>query len=223
MKSLTLLTLTCALLVITTLVLTTSSVMAVEPPTNIPEQAQTNRSQNRAESANAEEAQVQIQQNLQDRAPEQAQEQVQNALQQRTQARERVAAMHAMRLQRRFDFYYQRLTKITEKIETRLQLLVDQGVDVTSAQAGLNNAMMLLEEAMEKSNEAIAKFESIDPEDYQAQRAIALQARDEAQAARQAFQQALTELRQAVRLAMQAQEVGLQNAQQDAQPVETAE
>jgi hypothetical protein len=145
-----------------------------------------------------ERAQIQIQQ-AEERA-EQSQERVR-------QMRTNVAAIHAARLEKRFSFYYQRLTKIAEKIEARLQVLADEGVDVSAAQQGLTNALLLLEEAMERSNAAIADFKSINPEQYQTQRQIALQARDEARQSRQLFMQAMQELRGAVQAAMEQVEV----------------
>jgi len=181
------------------LVLVASPVLAVTSNNNqsgnsqaVPQQLN-NANQTHAATMNqAEETNIRVQE----------QTTTQEAVQQQIKAQERVAAVHALRLQRRFEFYYQRLSDIGDKLATRLQTLANEGKDVTAAQANLTNALMLLEEAKEQADASIAKFNSIDPEQYQAQRQLALQARDEAQLARLSFQQVLIQLRQTVQLAM---------------------
>ncbi len=181
------------------LVLVASPVLAVTSNNSQSENSQAvpqqlnNANQTHAATMNqAEETNIRVQE----------QTTTQEAVQQQIKAQERVAAVHALRLQRRFEFYYQRLSDIGDKLATRLQTLANEGRDVTAAQANLTNALMLLEEAKEQADASIAKFNSIDPEQYQAQRHLALQARDEAQLARLSFQQVLTQLRQTVQLAM---------------------
>lgn len=181
------------------LVLVASPVLAVTSNNSQSENSQAvpqqlnNANQTHAATMNqAEETNIRVQE----------QTTTQEAVQQQIKAQERVAAVHALRLQRRFEFYYQRLSDIGDKLATRLQTLANEGKDVTAAQANLTNALMLLEEAKEQADASIAKFNSIDPEQYQAQRHLALQARDEAQLARLSFQQVLTQLRQTVQLAM---------------------
>ncbi len=185
---------------------TISPALAVEEPgqirTSRPETAQ-------AEDVVQDTGQEQRTVPLPDEADNQARIQIQQIddpgsqpTEQRVQAQQRVTAIHANRLQRRFNFYYQRLTKIADKIEARFDLLEAEGVDMTEARDGFSNAMLLLEEAIEKANGAVAKFEEVDPEQYQAQRQIALAARDEALQARQQFQQVVLEMTTAVQSAI---------------------
>lgn len=188
----------------------TSPALAVEAPgqvrTTRPETAQ-------AEDVIQEQTQDAGQEQRTVPLPEEADDQARIQIQQiddpdsqstehRIQAQQQVTAIHANRLQRRFNFYYQRLTKIADKIEARFDLLEAEGVDMTEARAGFSNAMLLLEEAREKANNAVARFEAIDPEEYQAQRQIALTARDEALQARDQFQQVVSEMIAAVQSAM---------------------
>lgn len=223
-----LLTLYCLFLLLAVSLKTTDIKIAAQSPANnnpataqeirtttqseIREQAQTQTPNIPPNKANAPEdepvnnrAQIQIQQTQDNtvKQTEQSQEQAQDKMQQN---RNNIAAVHAFRLEKRFTFYYQRLTKIAEKIETRLQLLADEDIDVTSAQQSLANTLLLLEQAMEQSNIAIANFKSIDPTQYQTQRQLALQARDEAIKARQLFNQALIEMQQVVQEAISATE-----------------
>lgn len=123
--------------------------------------------------------------------------------QKQTQARAQMLNQHAMRIQKRYTFYYQRLTSISEKIETRLEKLAEEGKDVTQGQERLADALKLLEQAMEKAETAQEGFNNVEPEDYQAQRRIALQARDDALQAQALFMQTLLEMRQAVLAVME--------------------
>ncbi len=140
---------------------------------------------------NSEEAQIQIQ----DQTPQQAQDAMQ-------QAQQRAAAAHGRRLRNRYNFYYQRLSQIGDKIENRFNLLERQGVDMTEARAGFNQAMQRLEAAMEKADQAIAQFETIEPEDFDDQQQIALTARDLALEARDDFIAARDAMKQAVETAI---------------------
>ncbi|MBD3250681.1 MAG: hypothetical protein GF381_03895 [Candidatus Pacebacteria bacterium] len=142
-----------------------------------------------------------------DQVKERVRERVENAQEQaaqnRQQARERLAEIHARRLQRRFNFYYQRLTKLAEKLQTRLnQLELNPEVE-QQVQEKLNQAFAYLETAQAQAETSVELFESIDPDQYQAQRQIALQARDQAMTARNNFRSALVELKEAVKLALQ--------------------
>ena len=119
------------------------------------------------------------------------------------QASSKIAANHAQRLQTRFEFYYQRLQQIAEKIQARLQTMANNGLETTAAQAKLQTALQLLEQAKIKGDEAIKQFEAIDPTQYQAQRQMALQAGETAQAARNQFRTARQTMLEAVQIAMQ--------------------
>lgn len=137
--------------------------------------------------------------------PEYTVEQTQQILEQveeKTQAYSRLAVIRVFRLEKRFSFYYHRLTKIADKLESRLQVMTDEGINVSEAQQTLTNALLLLEEAMEQSNSAIAGLKAVVLEDYQTQEQITFQAKDEAEQSRQLYSQALQELRQAVQVAM---------------------
>lgn len=119
----------------------------------------------------------------------------------RQEVRAKVAEVHANRLEKRFSFYYRRLSGLATKIENRLGIMAGNGKDVAAAQAKVDEAQVKLEEAKAAGDEAIAQFRAIDPDKYEAQRALALQARDMANEARSAFKAVWQLLKDAVALA----------------------
>ncbi len=135
-----------------------------------------------------------------------------NSQQQQVQARQRILTVHTERLQRRFSFYDERLTAIGEKLQIRLQEMAADGIEVDEAQATLQRAFEALDAAGQNTETAIQAFEEIDPEQYQAQRQMALAARDVALEAHNQYQQALQLMIQAAQTA--AQQLQLHNQQQ---------
>jgi hypothetical protein len=144
-----------------------------------------------------------------DTAPANPGTQVQNqaaniADQEQTRARERILAMHVNRLRQRYQVYYQRLTTIGEKLEQRLNLLEQEPhIDMTAPREQLDEALIKLEQARIQGEEAIEEFEAIDPEQYQSQRQLALQAKNLALQATQQFRETLNLMLTAVRSAME--------------------
>ena len=129
-------------------------------------------------------------------------DQVANPLAQQP-ASNKIAANHAQRLQTRFEFYYQRLQQISEKIQARLQTMATNGLNVTAAQTKLQTAIQLLKQAKNNGAEAVEQFEAIDPTQYQAQRQMALQAGEAAQTAHNQFRTARQVMLEAVQIAIQ--------------------
>jgi tetratricopeptide (TPR) repeat protein len=124
--------------------------------------------------------------------------------QEQTRARERILATHTNRLRQRYQVYYQRLTNLGEKLEQRLNLLEqERQIDISAAREQLDEALIKLEQARTQGEEAIKNFEEIDPEQYQSQRQLALQARDLALQATQQFRETLQLMLNAVRSAME--------------------
>lgn len=115
--------------------------------------------------------------------------------------RDERAEKHASRLSERFTNYYERLTTIIDKVQTRLTNMAADGKDVTASQSKLNDARTKLESAKTLSAEAINLFNSITADNYEAQKTIALSARDKANEARKAFLEVHSLIKEAVRLA----------------------
>lgn len=107
--------------------------------------------------------------------------------------------VHATRLRRRFSFYYQRLSSLGEKLQERINLAQTEGLKTQLAQEKLNLAFTHLEAAKLKADGAVDQFETIDPNQYQLQRRLALQARDLAQDARSEFKLAKDAMIESVR------------------------
>lgn len=123
---------------------------------------------------------------------------------QRTRAE--ILAGHAERLRYRFlEVYAARFNTIIEKIRNRLVIMQEEGKDVAAAQAKLANAQVQLETAQKTTQAAINQFEAIDADNYEAQRELALQARDTAQQAREEFRSVLNLIKETVQLAKDAQ------------------
>jgi len=121
------------------------------------------------------------------------------------QVRSSITARHADRLQHRFTFYHSRLLQLLNKISQRAQIMADNGQNTVTAIQTIDQATIALNQAKDKGEEAVTLFQSINPDTYQTQREIALQARDLAQESRALFsqtrnllQQAISQLRQAI-------------------------
>lgn len=113
----------------------------------------------------------------------------------RQEIRSGVAANHAVRLERRFQYYYTRLSGIATRLQTRLNLLKAEGKDITSAQAKLTAAASKLDTAQSLGVQAVAAFRAIDPAKFEEQKAEAQAARDLANQARVAFKDTLALLK----------------------------
>ncbi|GAB4026183.1 MAG: hypothetical protein Fur0011_0930 [Candidatus Microgenomates bacterium] len=109
----------------------------------------------------------------------------------RQEVRSVVAENHANRLERRFKFYYDRLSGIASRLQTRLDSLKSTGKDISSALSQLTEAKAKLESAKTLGTQSVAAFRAIDPAKFEEQKAEAKAARDLANQARLAFNDAL--------------------------------
>lgn len=109
----------------------------------------------------------------------------------RQEVRSMVAENHANRLERRFKFYYDRLSGIATRLQTRLDSLKSTGKDTSSALSKLTEAKTKLESAKTLGAQSVAAFRAIDPAKFEEQKAEAKAARDLANQARVAFKDAL--------------------------------
>jgi hypothetical protein len=105
----------------------------------------------------------------------------------RETVRTNVAHRHASRLERRFGFYVTRLTKIADRIQSRIDKEKTEGKDVSSAQTNLDSARTKLTQAQVDGTKAVAAFNAITPEDWDQQKADVQAAKDLAKNARQEF------------------------------------
>ena len=110
----------------------------------------------------------------------------------RQEVRSVVAENHANRLERRFKFYYDRLSGIATRLQTRLTTLKSGGKDTSIAETKLTEAKTKLETAKSLGSQAVAAFRAIDPAKFEEQKAEAIAARDLANQARVAFKEALS-------------------------------
>lgn len=113
----------------------------------------------------------------------------------RQEIRSDIASNHALRLERRFHYYYSRLNGIATRIEKRLTTLKTEGKDTSSAEAKLAEAKTKLESAKTLGEEAITTFRSLDPAKFSEQKVQIQSARALADSARLAFSSALTSLK----------------------------
>ena len=111
----------------------------------------------------------------------------------------RVAENHANRLEKRFKFYYERMTKIMVRFQTRLDTLKAQGKETTPIQVKLDAAKAKLELAKTKGEAAVAAFRGLDPTKFQEQKTERLAARDLAKEARKLFLEAHALLKEALK------------------------
>lgn len=123
-----------------------------------------------------------------------------NIQEKRQEVRAHVAEVHAKRLEKRFEVYGKRLESIIERLQARIDILQTNGKDTTAAQAKLDEAESALTQAKTKANSAVSTFESVDPDQYEAQRSLALQAADIAKEAREDFQEVQSLLKEVVAL-----------------------
>lgn len=113
----------------------------------------------------------------------------------RQEVRSVVAENHANRLERRFKFYYDRLSGIAARLQTRLDTLESNGKDITAALSKLTEAKTKLESAKTLGAQSVAAFRAIDPAKFEEQKTQAKAARDLANQARVAFKDALALLK----------------------------
>lgn len=111
------------------------------------------------------------------------------------ETRGNVAALHASRLAKRFDFYYARFESIIARLEARVEILKNEGKDTTKVAAQIQVAQKTLESAKDKGDRAVAAFDGIDPARFSEQKAQAFIARDLAKEARELYARAHRELR----------------------------
>ncbi len=126
---------------------------------------------------------------------------VQDTMQQR---RSTIAQSHAYRLERRFQYYTDSLTKFADRLDAKIAEMSQNGTDTSEAKADIATARSLIASASDKGAKAVAQFEAVDPDKYEEQRDQALAARDLAMAARADFQSALQSLRSATTTLIQA-------------------
>jgi len=103
------------------------------------------------------------------------------------EGRSNVAENHANRLEKRFAFYYSRLSNIITRFQKRLDILKAEGKDITSASTKLTAVKTMLESAKTKGVESVSVFKAIDPAKFSEQKTQALAARDLANSARKLF------------------------------------
>lgn len=115
------------------------------------------------------------------------------------EVRSKVAENHANRLERRFKFYYERLSKIMVKFQARIDYLKDQGKDTAAVQTKLDAAKAKLESAKVKGEAAVAAFRAIEPGKWEEQKPALLAAKDLAEEARGLFKDAFKLLKDALK------------------------
>lgn len=101
--------------------------------------------------------------------------------------RSNVAENHANRLERRFKFYFDRLTNILTRFDKRVATLKSEGKNTASVETSLTAAKTKLAEAKTKGDASVAAFKAIDPAKFSEQKTAALAARDLAISARKLF------------------------------------
>ncbi len=109
----------------------------------------------------------------------------------RQEVRSVVAENHANRLERRFKYYYDRLSGIATRLQKRLDTLESEGKDVGAAETKLSEAKAKLESAKTLGAQSVTAFRAIDPAKFEEQKAEAKAARDLAVQARTAFKDSL--------------------------------
>lgn len=128
-----------------------------------------------------------------------AEEQLKNRAGVSQEIRSKVADNHANRLERRFKFYYERLSKIIVKFQTRIDYLKGKGKDTTAVQTKLDAAKVKLESAKVKGEAAVAAFRKIEPGKWEEQKPAMLAAKDLAEEARGLFKDAFKLLKDALK------------------------
>lgn len=128
-----------------------------------------------------------------------AQAEIQEIRQERQELRSKVAENHANRLERRFKFYFDRMTGIATRFQARLDTLKAAGKDVSAVQSKLDLATAKLSEAKTSGEAAVAAFRAIDPAKFSEQKEEARAARDLAQATRALFKEVHTLFKDALK------------------------
>ena len=128
-------------------------------------------------------------------------EKIQKGQEVRQERRANIAQNHAERLSNRFGFYSQRLVNLIVKIKSSLEAMAADGKDVTEALNKINEAQEALDNAKLLGEKAVAEFSAIDPENYESQRDQALAAKEIADQAREEFKNAVTLMRESIKLA----------------------
>jgi len=113
--------------------------------------------------------------------------------------RSEIAENHAERLEKRFGAYTQRLTTLSEKIQTRIDAVKAQGNDTASSQEKLDSGLAALTSARSYADQSVAQFRAIDPEKFEEQKSEAQAARELADKAREGYKNALELFRSAVK------------------------
>jgi hypothetical protein len=145
----------------------------------------------------ASQVKAQSDENVTKRRPDRpAQVEIQEIRQDR---RSNVAENHANRLERRFAFYYSRLSNIITRFEKRLDILKADGKDITAVSAKLAEVKTKLESAKAKGTEAVAAFKAIDPAKLSEQKTQIVAALDLTNSARKLFIETQTLLKDALK------------------------
>lgn len=103
--------------------------------------------------------------------------------------RSEIAYRHASRLETNFENYYLRISRIIDKIQTKIT--DTKTADTSSAQSKLNEAKTKLNDAKKISDSAISQFKSVSQGNVEDQKEKLKEARSTAQSARISFVEAL--------------------------------
>lgn len=119
--------------------------------------------------------------------------------------RTNAAQAHAKRLERRFGFYYRRLTKIADKVQSRIAKTEakHEGLDLSAATARLEIARTTLEDARAEGEAAVVAFNEVEPTTPKELQQAAKKALNAAKTTREAFMEAASLLKQSVKLIKQ--------------------
>lgn len=108
------------------------------------------------------------------------------------EAMQKIGALHAIRLERRFAFYYARLKDILGRMDLRITALEGElgTAKLAKARSLWTAAGVKLEEAKTLGSAAVADFRSIEGTDLKSQRSEVFAARDDSRLALTAFKDA---------------------------------
>ncbi|NMC36331.1 hypothetical protein GYA49_04775 [Candidatus Beckwithbacteria bacterium] len=142
-----------------------------------------------------EQVQTQIQEHR-----ESIQNKLEESQQNRQQKRIEIAEKHREQLQERFQNYITRLSQLIAKIQTRITNEVNNGKDMTEAQAKLDEAQVKLDKATATSKEAQAAFAAItsnegQDEQIRAARELTTQTREQFKATVELIHEAIAQLK----------------------------
>ena len=128
------------------------------------------------------------------------------------QAAPQIIARHRARLNLRYRFYYQRLSRLADKLDQIISGFEQAGYDLEEARQQLGAARTTLEQANAAGNEAVNEFSQIDTDNYQQQRQLALAARDVALESRKLYQETLDLLKETAQIIRTTIETDLQTS-----------